>query len=170
VIEIVFDRMDGGSATIDLAKSYAASDSYYPDSRNFPVCRVLPKEGPDGSSNTPGLQAADFLAWEVRKNYELKRGWLESDAASPDSPDWGNSLFKWYLENRIEHMRKHNIKELPLSLDMTRRSLSGLGDAAPAHEINGVIWMYRTLVRAHEVRKGNWSAAAGEEAPSATFS
>jgi hypothetical protein len=169
-IKIVFDRMDAGSATIDLAKDCAASDSYYPDARNFPVCRILPKEGPEGSRNTPGLQAADFLAWEVRKNYELKREWLESDAASPDSPDWGNSLFKWWLESRIEHMRRNNIKELPLSVNMMRRSLSALGDAAPADEINGVIWMYRTLIRAHEVRKGNWSAASSEQPPSAAIS
>ena len=166
-INLVFDRMDGGSATVELAKRYAASDSYYPDARNFPVCRILPKGGPEGSRNTPGLQAADFLAWEVRKNYVLKREWLESDVASPDSQDWDNSLFKWWIKDRIEHMQKNNIKELPLGLDMTRRSLSALGDAAPADQINGIIWMYRTLVRAHEVRKGNWSAAPAADPPSA---
>src|SRR5580698_1819057 len=63
-IELIFDRMDGGSSTIELAKHYAASDSYYPNARDFPACRILPKEGPIGSRNTPGLQAADFLAWE----------------------------------------------------------------------------------------------------------
>jgi hypothetical protein len=166
-IDLVVDRMDAGSAVVESAKRYAVSDSYYPESRNFPVARVLPKVGSEGSHNTPGLQAADFLAWEVRKNYELKREWLESDDASPDSPDWGNSLFNWWVENRIKHMRKHNIKELPLTLDMTRRSLSALGDAAPADGINGVIWTYRTLIQAHKVRGGNWSAAAGEDVPSA---
>lgn len=164
-IELVFDRMDGGSAIVEMARSYGASDSYYPDSRNFPVCSVLPKDGSEGSRNTPGLQAADYLAWEARKNYELKRNWLESDVASPDSPDWGNSLFKWWLEDRIKHMRKHNVKEISFGLDVARRSLSALGDAAPGGDINGVIWMYRTLIRAHEVRNGNWGRA-GKETPS----
>jgi hypothetical protein len=155
--------MDGGSTKIETARWYADTDCYYPFARNFPEFRVLPKNGPEGSQNTPALQAADFLAWEARKNYELKRAWLESDNASPDSPDWGNSLFRWYLEDRIEYMRKNNIKTLAFGLDMMRRSLSALSGVAPAGEINGIIWMYRTLVRAHEVRNGLWSLPPKKE-------
>lgn len=160
VMELVLDRMDEGRVKVDRARRYAETDLYYPFMRDFPEFRVLPKDDPDGSQNTPALQAADFLAWEVRKNYELKRPWFENEDASPDSPDWGNSLLRWSIEERLEHMRRNSVRTLTFGLDMTRRSLSALGNAAPPE---GIIWTYRTLIRCHETRNGIWEPASVEQ-------
>jgi hypothetical protein len=158
-MEFVLDRMEEGHAKVDLARRYTETDLYYPSVRDCPEFRVMPKDDPNGSQNTPALQAADALAWELRKNYELKRPWFESEDASPDSPEWGNSLFKWFLHDRLEHMREANVRSVPLGVDIMRRSLSVLSDVAPAE---GIIWTYRTLVRSHETRNGLWQPASVE--------
>lgn len=159
-MEFVLDRMEAGHAKINLARRYAETDLYYPFMRDCPSFRGLPQDDAHGSQNTPGLQAADALAWELRKNYKLKRAWFESEDASPDSPDWGNSLFKWFLEDRLGHMRRNNVRSMTFGLDIMRRSLSVLSDAAPAE---GIIWTYRTLTRSHETRNGLWQPASVEQ-------
>jgi hypothetical protein len=159
-MEFVLDRMAEGHAKVSLARGYAETDHYYPSVRNFPGVEVLPPDGPIGSVNTPGLQAADALAWEARKDYELKRPWFEGENLSPDSPGWGTSLFKWFVRERIKHMQKHKIASITLKKDLVRGSLSALADAA---EPDGIVWTYRTLVRAHETRNGIWRPAPPEE-------
>lgn len=152
-MELLLDRTTDGKGKVLLAESYGKEDMYYPFMRDFPRIDVLPMDHPIGARGIPGLQAADFLAWEARKNYELKRSWFESERPSPDSPDWGSSLMQWYFRDRIEHMLKHNIKELPIPANLMRRSLSALNDASP---IEGIIWDFRTLRQAHEARNGIW--------------
>jgi hypothetical protein len=152
-VELLVDRMDRGELLVETAKKYGLTDSYYTALKNFPAFRVLPKGGAQSSRNTPGLQAADFLAWEARKNYELKRNWFEGDHPSPDSADWGRSLFDWYLKDRIAHMAKTGETSVPLRVDLLRRSLSALADASP---IEGAIWDYRTLSQANAAHRGVW--------------
>jgi hypothetical protein len=152
-VELLVDRMDRGEQLVEMARKYGLTDSYYIALKNFPSFRVLPKGGAQGSRNTPGLQAADFLAWETRKNYELKRTWFEGDHPSPDSADWGRSLFDWYLKDRITHIAKTGETSVPLRVDLLRRSLSALADASP---IEGAIWDYRTLSQASAAHGGVW--------------
>jgi len=159
-MEFVLDRMEQGRTKVELARCYAETDVHYPFMRDCPDFTVLPKDDPNGSQNTPALQAADGLAWELRKNYELKRPWFETEDASPDSPGWGNSLLKWFIDDRLDHMRRKKIPSMSFGLDITRGSMSVLSDAAPA---DGIIWTYRTLARAHETRNGIWAPASVEQ-------
>ena len=156
-LELLLDRTTDGNRKVATAASYGKTDSYYPFMRDFPKFVVLAKDGP-GGRDISGLQAADFLAWELRKNYELKRPWFESEHPSPDSPDWGKSLMGWHVQERIAHMQKHKVKELSFGVDIMRRSLSALADAAP---IEGIIWDYRAISIAHEARNGVWVLPEG---------
>jgi hypothetical protein len=88
-IEFVLDRMEDGHGKIARARRYAETDLYYPFMQDCPNLRVMAQDDPNGSQNTPALQAADALAWELRKNYELKRPWFEGGDTSPDSPGMG---------------------------------------------------------------------------------
>jgi len=153
VLELLVDRMDRGEVLVETARKYGLTDNYYTALKNFPSFRVLPKSGAENPRNTPGLQAADFLAWEARKNYELKKAWFEGDHPSPDSADWGRSLFDWYVKDRIEHMKRTGATSVPLRADLLRRSLSALADASP---IEGAIWDYRTLSQADAAHRGVW--------------
>jgi Protein of unknown function (DUF3800) len=163
-MELLFDRMIESNSILALAESYGKSDKYYPFMQNFPDFTALPKNHPTGARQVPGLQAADFLAWESRKNYELKRSWFEGEHPSPDSPHWGTSLLKWHMEERMAHMLKHGVKEIPIGRDLMRRSLSALADAAPTE---GIIWDYRALRIAHNARGGIWGdlRKAGDQCP-----
>jgi hypothetical protein len=152
-LDLLVDRMDRGNLMIERARKYGLTDSHYTALKNFPSFRVLPKSGAHGSRNTPGLQAADFLAWEARKNYELKRTWFEGDHPAPDSADWGRSLFDWHLKDRIKHMVKTGAISVPLRVDLLRRSFSALADASA---IEGAIWDYRTLSQANAAHRGVW--------------
>jgi hypothetical protein len=152
-LELLVDRMDRGELLIETARKYGLTDNYYTALKNFPCFRLLPKNGVRSSRNTPGLQAADFLAWEARKNYELKRTWFEVDHPSADSAKWGRSLFDWYLKDRITQMVKSGATSVPLRIDRLRRSLSALEDASP---IEGAIWDYRTLSQANASHRGVW--------------
>jgi hypothetical protein len=152
-LELLVDRMDRGEMLLKTAMKYGMTDKYYTALQEFLSFRVLPKVGAQDSRNTPGLQAADFLAWEVRKNYELKRAWVEGDHPSPDSPDWSRSLFEWHLKERMAHMARTGETTLSLRADLLRRSLSALADASP---IEGAIWDYRTLSHANAAHCGIW--------------
>ncbi len=152
-IKVVLDRMSGAHQAIDLAEKYGKTDRYYPFMSNFPTFTPLARNGATGSRNTPALQAADFLAWEVRKNWELKKTWFEEFDPRPDDPKWGNSLFQWYLRDRIQHMNRHGLTSINIPATLQRRSLTELADAAGA---GGCLWVYKTLCDAHETRGGVW--------------
>jgi hypothetical protein len=65
VINLTFDRTEQISSKLKKAKSYADSDRYYPGVANLIQLNPLNK----GLTwrNVRPLQAADFIAWEIRK-------------------------------------------------------------------------------------------------------
>lgn len=152
-IEILVDRMTGAHEAIGIAERYGKTDRYYPAMRNFPAFMPLAKNGNTGSRNTPGLQAADFLAWEIRKNWELKKTWLEEFDPQPGDRKWGNSLLQWFLVDRIQHIKRHGLKSVDIPATLQRRSLTGLADAGGA---DGCLWLYKTMCDANEARGGVW--------------
>lgn len=149
-IELILDRMTGANDAIALAEKYARSDAYYPCVNNFPTTVPLPKTGNTGAREMQELQASDFLAWEIRKNCQLKKETLERIA--PTEPSFGSVLMNDWLRERMEHMVKHNIKELPLHWPPQRRSLTALHDAPTST----FLWHYELLRAADQLRNGVW--------------
>jgi Protein of unknown function (DUF3800) len=151
-MEIILDRTADGHASIATAKKYGRTDEYYPFMKNFPSFLPLSKDGTTGAHNTPALQAADFLAWEVRKNCELKKDVLK-DAPRPDDPNAGRIFFGSYLRDRLEHMKRHGLTSISIQMPMQRRSLTELASATP---VEGCLWTYHTLCDADVSRGGVW--------------
>jgi hypothetical protein len=87
------------------------------------------------------MQAADFIAYELKKNVESRRDWFDSTIG--DDPDtWEETERRWLAS-----------KGLPYPY--IRKSLQGLLEAIPAQV---TIWDYRILCHLDDKRGGKWSA------------
>jgi hypothetical protein len=156
-VEIVLDRMNEGRAAIELAKKYALSDRYYTSwESEFPKFRPLPRVGVQGAANVPGLQAADFLVWELRKQQELRSDWYERYNPRASDPNWANSLMQWFVVNRIEHMKRHGLAAVEIPENLQRRSLTELATAAPVH---AGLWNYEFICAVDNSRNGVWETS-----------
>ena len=154
-MRVLIDRRDKGHSEISKAIGYGNSDSYYVGAMdNLQISALKPTMSWSSKTILP-LQAADFLAWELLKNYKLKHEWFENEKPSPDSPNWMSELLGWYIDDRTADAKKHNKRQASIHLPLMRRSLAALSGAAP---IEGIIWDYRALCIAHEARGGVWGA------------
>jgi hypothetical protein len=88
------------------------------------------------------LQAADFAAWEARKNHLNQNEWWELKDR-PQDPDDG-----W------AHMMKWSQEKYGTLIPRARKSMEALVESVP---FEGIVWDYRTLCVAHEARGGAWS-------------
>jgi hypothetical protein len=74
------------------------------------------------------LQAADFIAYEIKKNIESRREWL--DEAMDDDPEtWEENERQWLASRGLPYPR-------------LRRSLAGLLNNIP---VSAPVWDYRIL-------------------------
>lgn len=151
-MELVLDRMVAAHAAISLAEEYGKTDNFHPFMRNFPRILPLPKDGPDGCRNTPQLQAADFLAWEVRKQCEQRKELLAR--VSPNSANYPRELMQSFVLDKIKQLKRTGLKSIEIPAVPQRRSLTALADAS----IDGFLWDYDTIRRADEIRGGVWCA------------
>jgi hypothetical protein len=149
-MELVLDRMDGAHAAIALAEEYGQTDSFHPFMRNFPAIMPLSKNGTNGCRNTPALQAADFLAWEVRKQCEQRKKLL--GRVSPSDPTFPQQVFQSFLVAKIEAMKRKGLQSIDVPAVPQRRSLTALADAPT----EGFLYDYAAIRRADEVRNGVW--------------
>ncbi|MBS0366584.1 MAG: DUF3800 domain-containing protein [Proteobacteria bacterium] len=152
-VECVLDRMNGAHAALARAEQYGRTDNFYPFMRNFPTFIPLSKNGNTGARNTPALQAADFLAWELRKNFENKRGWFDEYNPRASDPKASGTLMEWFMKERLQHMARKGITQLEIGLPQ-RRSLSALADAAYP---DGALWDYDAFCKCDKIRGGIWS-------------
>jgi hypothetical protein len=108
---------------------------------------ITPLEKSDSYSKILPIQAADFMAWELRKAYEDRREWEPSeeargsmDALNADYQEWAQSFLKKY-------------GRLP------RQRLSGWG-LEKATPQKGHLWDFTNIEAAHRVRhKNGWYRA-----------
>jgi hypothetical protein len=147
-VEVILDRMNQGHAAIAKAEEYAPSEELK-DISFLP----LPKKCAYGAQDMAPLQAADLLAWEIRKEYELKKEWYQANPDGfyhvlPRSNDDGmkafRGLFKWFLEDRRAYIKKRGEESIEIPFEPHRRSLIALDVAAP---INARIWNYYALTK-----------------------
>jgi hypothetical protein len=152
-IELTLDRMTKPQNVIATATEYFSTDRRHADWMALPTLSPLPERGARSSKDVLPLQAADFLVWEARKDYELKREFLDT-VPLLIGPNFGNEIMNWFLNDRMEQLFKGKSKSVTIPKMPMRRSLIALSEATP---IVGAIWRLNNLVREHDDRGGVWS-------------
>jgi hypothetical protein len=141
-IEIFVDRMTKPHLTIDVAEQYARSDTY----ADLKVDNLLiaPLAKGDSFRNILPIQAADLMAYEVRKNCEERRTFDPPEQGRTDA----HSLSLAYLQWKIEFQRKNGRPP------RDRKSAQMLSAWPPPR---GHLWDYKLIKAAHLNRhKGGW--------------
>jgi hypothetical protein len=140
VIKLFFDRIEKVTSRLDKAQQYAEADGYYvgvtdsiqpiPLQRGFTFREVRP------------MQAADFLAWELRKHHIDQNEWWEIE----DKP------MTW--DERFKHYQEWSWNKFGALLPPPRKSLNALLERI---RLEGIVWDYRALTIAHNARGAIWS-------------
>jgi hypothetical protein len=142
-IELVFDHVEKVTSKLALARDYAESDHYHGSDGVFDLLVTTPLPKDITFRQLPALQAADFWAWEYRKNHlNLDEWW--SLAERPQS--WGDE--QW------EHMNQWVTGKFGSFEDATRMSLQEL---LRRSQFKCMIWHFQELCEAHEARGGVWA-------------
>ena len=133
--ELFFDHLEKVNSKLVTARRYAKSDTYY--GTLFDRVAALPLPKAITSRELPALQAADFFAWEFRKNHEQVSEWFDI----PDKPIDDDA--------RWDHMERWLSSVAP-----PRKSVAALVES---NQIAPIIWDYDRLCEAHNLRGGKWS-------------
>jgi len=150
-IEAIVDRLDKPEAIIATAVEYAASYIAYDPGEKI---SWTPLKGSDSFRNVLPIQAADFVAWEARKEHERKNGWWKDVKRGKAHTDWLLSEMIW-LGNQGLPYPNH------------RMSFSVLANAIKIHA--GVI-DYDFITKHHrEIRHEIWTVEAKERYRKALF-
>src|ERR1700682_4592185 len=138
--ELTFDHVEKVDSKLVKAREYAASDTHHGPDGVFDSIVTIPLPKNLSFREIPALQAADFWAWEYRKNHlNLDEWW-----SLPDRPqNWGDE--QW------EHMNKWVTDKFGSFEDATRKSLTQL---LRRSQFKCMIWHYGELCDAHEARGG----------------
>ena len=138
IIELVLDRIPKHHTKLATVEAYAETDQYYPHCHKN--IQMIPLTQGLSYKTVPGIQVADFVAWELRKSNENMNEWFESRKSGNDPREWFNSLLSWTLETKGRFPAE-------------RRSCSALLEAAP---IEGIVLDYRALCEADDARGHVW--------------
>jgi hypothetical protein len=140
-IELVFDHVEQVESKLAKARAYADSDkTYEPGICDATAITGLPKACT--WREIPALQAADFFAWEFRKNHENVSEWFDF----MDKPD------DW--DARWDHFEQWSLDKFGSKIPTTRKSAVALLDG---NEFYAMIWDYKNLCDAHTARGGVWA-------------
>jgi hypothetical protein len=140
-IELIFDNVEKVHSKLGKARDYADAEKIYePGICDHTVTVPLSK----GLTwrEVPALQAADFFAWEFRKNHERVSEWFEI-IDKPD--DW---------EARADHLDKWLTEKFGDNTSSIRKSAAALLNG---NEFYTLIWDYKNLVDSHKARGGVWA-------------
>jgi hypothetical protein len=134
-VDMALDRFDKPDSVIAKAKEYAATHWSDDVSQNI---TGRPLKNPDSFRNVRPLQAADFIAYEIKKNIESRREWL--DESMDDDPEtWQESERQWLTSRGFTYPR-------------LRKSLAGLLDVP----VSAPVWDYRVMCQLDDRRGGKW--------------
>ncbi len=141
-VEVIIDRTNKFGPKIEKARSYAETDRFFPDCGSHVVLIPLPK-GTTYKEVIP-IQAADFLAWEARKDITTKNGIFLETSEDDD-------FTKWYLNFiKIERQKRCQRRQPRI---YHRRSLDNL---VRRTNPTGLIWNYKELCLLDEAREHFW--------------
>jgi hypothetical protein len=92
-ITAVFDRADKVKSKLETARKYADSDQIFPGLCDY--IATVPLQEPLSNRDVPGLQAADFIAWEVRKAHFGMKEWQLSERQVSDRWSQWEHFLEW---------------------------------------------------------------------------
>jgi hypothetical protein len=84
-LELICDRLDDAERIVATAVEYSASFVRYNASENM---RWSSLKGQHSFRNVLPIQAADFVAWEARKEHERKNAWWKEHKRGLKPTDW----------------------------------------------------------------------------------
>jgi Protein of unknown function (DUF3800) len=147
-IEIIIDKIDKRYKRAGLADQYARTDTFAdlkPD-----LLPIMPLAKSDSFKTVLPIQAADFLAWELRKVSEDRKGWIPSEESRASRDGVNADYWQWAAQYEREHGKKPR----------QRKSGYALQDARPP---KGYIWDLYNIRAAHTIRhKNGWQAKDDE--------
>jgi hypothetical protein len=138
-ITAVFDRANQIQSKLDKARAYAKADHRVTIA--FDSIAIFPLQEPLTVRDVPALQAADFIAWELRKEHYKMREWQLSNRPLTDR------LTQWW--DYLEWTR-----QLTGSDPVLRRSLNALIENNS--RVRGLVWDYQQLEDANKAKGGVW--------------
>jgi hypothetical protein len=142
-ITAVFDRVEKVDSKLRTARSYLAGDTFiYSGLCDHIATTWLPT--PTTSRTVPALQAADLIAWEVRKAHWGMKEWQLSER--PVEQDrWA----QW--QQYVDYTRRVTGEDPKIrkSLDALITNFRG----------RSIVWDYIQLMQTHEARRGIWTSA-----------
>lgn len=97
--QLILDRIERGYRKADLAHQLYQTDSYMAW-RGWPLVTPMSPNEKAGSREMNELQAADLVAWSLRRNLKLMEEWLRTMKETVPEPDRHRSLQTW-LEAHI---------------------------------------------------------------------
>ncbi len=134
-VEIIIDRINKPGRMIDRAREYAETDVWFTKPTDYIQVSVLAK-GFTSREVVP-IQAADFLAWEIRKFIDSKDEWYSKFKVGDDPAIWNKSMSAWSKQQGIT----------------TRKSYELLSEKTIPY---GFIWDYNELCWLDVARKHIW--------------
>jgi hypothetical protein len=135
-IQITLDKTNYLQNNKDKALNYLRTDTFYSNCDKY--IDILPLNCLTFREILP-LQAADFLAWEARKNIDTKVRWFSEINKEEDLNSHLHSLWKWSTQ------RDKNVPP--------RKSIDNLFKSIPTE---GAVWDYKGLCIIDNVRKHLW--------------
>jgi hypothetical protein len=140
--EMIFDHVEKVTKKLALAQDYADTDAYHNRDHVFETLATMGLPKGLTFRDVPGLQAADFWIWEMRKNHlKLDEWWRLEDRPQ----EWGDA--QW------EHMEQWVKRRYGGFEAATRKSAQAL---ISHPNFTGIIWHYQELLEAHQARSGVW--------------
>ncbi len=136
-IEIVIDKITKPYKRIGMAKRYAEMDTYA-DLKPSTIS-ILPLEKEDSFKTILPIQAADFMAWELRKICDERKNWVPEDGVRGSLESVNADYHRWAEDFASKHDRRPR----------QRLSARGLERATP-HK--GYIWDYYNIRAADTFR------------------
>lgn len=145
-IEAIFDKFESADRAIHLGKGYLRSDisaQSQPGDKRDPFSSIYPLQKTDSWRNIQPMQAADWLAWEMRKTCVDTKPWIEKKGHEPKM-DWIKNFNDWAKSFAEEKGRPFR----------NRRSFIALREANPPQ---GFIWNYEQLGTLLERHPYGWA-------------
>jgi hypothetical protein len=151
-IEIVIDKIDKPYKRAGLAEQYARTDTYA--NLKCDLLPILPLQKDESFKTIIPIQAADFLAWELRKSSEDRKTWEPSEASHSSREGVNEDYWKWAREFETANGRKPR----------QRKSGYALQDAQLP---KGYLWDFVNISAASTIRhKNGWGDSCEAARPS----
>jgi hypothetical protein len=142
-ISIVIDRISKPHRAIDLAETYAKTDSY--EDLKMGAISIVPLKETESFKTVLPIQASDFMAWELRKASAERVTWQIKEEDVKTQGDLYHAHKAW---------RKKRTEEIGKEPYDNRKSAWALYRAC---EQKGALWDYDLITAADKIRhKNGW--------------